>query len=161
VNNKHLVSAFKILAFYILFQVAVGAGDLLGPAGELSGLSVAEKLNWLASWFTRWTAYANPPSVFFVYLAAIKWLLIDRQVRMGWLSSAAYYSPFGFYCGALFMNNWNGRLHHDFDQALGIDPQPALSAIFPLSLAFVVPFAVTLLISIVYRGRRKARPVAN
>ena len=112
-------------------------------------------MSWFVGWITSWGAYANPFGFFFVYLATIEWLIIDRQVKVGWRRSAAYYIIFGLYYGALFMHGLNGKLHGKFDRTLGIDPRPPVSAMFPLSLAFILPLVLTMLVSIAYRRRRR------
>ena len=156
VNDNSGRTAFNVFGCFVLFQVAVSAGDLIGPARELAGLSTSEKLGWFVGWISSWSAYINPFGLFFIYLATIKWVLIDRHVKVGWAGSAAYYVIFGLYYGALFMNNLNGELHGEFGRALGINPRPLLSAAFPLSLAFLLPLVVTLLVSIAYRRHLKA-----
>jgi hypothetical protein len=135
----------EAIGFYILFQIAVSATGLFW-SGELAGLSPTERLAWFGNWIISFGCYANPFAFFFLYLASIKWLLSKRQFKIGLATSAAFYSGFGFYYGALFMNGLNGQLHGKFDQALGINPGPLVSAVFPLSMAFVLPALATLVI---------------
>lgn len=156
-NDNPSRTPFGVLGCFVLFQIAVGAGDLIGPARELAGLSTSAKLSWFVGWISSWGAYINPFGLFFIYLATIKWLLIDRHVKVGWAGSAAYYVIFGLYYGALFMNNLNGELHGEFDRALGISPRPLLSAALPLSLAFLLPLVATFLLNTAYRRHRPVR----
>jgi hypothetical protein len=148
--------AFTLIGFYVLFQLAVSVSDYLMPSGELAGLTASEKLNLFAAFITSLRAFVNPFGVAFVYLAAIKWVLVDRRAKLEWAASAAYYVIFGVYYGVLFSANLNGRLHGQFDRSLGINPGPLVSAMFPLTLAFVLPLFVTLLVSIVYKRLQRA-----
>jgi len=94
--------------------------------------------------------------VAFVFVAAIKWVLVDRRAKLAWAASAAYYVIFGVYYGVLFFANLNGRLHGQFDRSLGMNPRPLISAMFPLTLAFVLPLVVTMLVSILYQWLQRA-----
>jgi len=149
--------AFTLIGSYLLFQFAVAVSDYLMPNGELAGLTAYEKLSLFAEFITSLRAFVNPFGLAFVYLATIKWVLIDRRLKVSWAASAAYYSIFGVYYGMLFSANLNGRLHGQFDRSLGINPAPLVSAMFPLGLAFVLPLVLTMLISGVYRWRQKGQ----
>ena len=143
--------ALTALGFYVLFQIAVSASAIIRPGYDLADLSLPDRLNWLAGRVVSWEAYAEPLGIFFFYLASIKWLLFDRRVNVGGIGSAAYYAIFGLYYGVLFMNGFSGGLHGEFDRALAINPGALLSAMFPLSLALLVPLALTLFVSISFR----------
>jgi hypothetical protein len=114
-------------------------------------------LSLFEEFITSLRAFVNPFGVAFVYLAIMKWVLIDRLVKVAPAASAAYYALFAVYYGVLFSANLNGRLHGQFDRSLGINPGPLVSAMFPLALALVLPLVLTRLISGVYRWRHKGK----
>jgi hypothetical protein len=144
----------------VLFQFAASASGFLVPSGELAGISASDRLSWFAELITSWRVYANPIGIFFLYLAMMKWVLIDRRTKIAWVLSAAYYVIFGLYYGALFVAGVNGELHAEFDRSLGINPGPLASAIFPLALALVLPLVVMMLISIAFWWCQKAGQAA-
>ena len=135
------IYVFKSIAHFIIFQMSVVLSDIVWPSGEDAGLDAAEQLKEMAGNMISPSSYISPFILPFLYVATIEWYVLWRR-RQADKYSFILDVAFGLYYGVLFRHNLNGFLHSRFDQALGINPIPPVSAMFPLFLAFVPPLIV-------------------
>jgi len=148
-RHGRVEAAVYLGGFYVLFQLGVASSVITYPEpSAMVGDPLTDRITSFARSLATVDAYVNPLAVLFLYVAVLKWVLVDRRLHVRPVTSAVFFLLAGTYYGIFFVGNLNGNLHHAFDSALGVNPAPLWSALFPLSIAFVIPLVVTLLLRI-------------